>query len=206
MRVSTSPSATGSAGRRGVLRTVATIGLGRATLSRLTDGIVESAQRQHASSAVLVYRQRRRGIDGGYSRAPPGGPRRPHAPGCFARIVMRKYGLDPDRDLECVVRAPGAYQMDLRRFGTAPSTPPMWGARCHPIRSSRKKGSICWPGSAITSRSPPWASPWTRPTSRWTAPRCRRWLCQPTGATHDRRTTRVAVDYIASFPQPTHAR
>lgn len=41
----------------------------------------------------------------------------PHtAPGCFARIVLRRHGLDPDRDLECVVRAPGDYQMDLRRL------------------------------------------------------------------------------------------
>src|SRR6185312_3537228 len=32
------------------------------------------------------------------------------------RIVLRKHGLDPDRDLECVVRAPGDYQMDLRHL------------------------------------------------------------------------------------------
>jgi ABC-type nitrate/sulfonate/bicarbonate transport system substrate-binding protein len=38
------------------------------------------------------------------------------APGCFARIVLRKHGLDPDHDLECVVRAPGDYQMDVRRL------------------------------------------------------------------------------------------
>jgi ABC-type nitrate/sulfonate/bicarbonate transport system substrate-binding protein len=38
------------------------------------------------------------------------------APGCLARIVLRKHGLDPDRDLECIVRAPGDYQMDLRRL------------------------------------------------------------------------------------------
>jgi hypothetical protein len=30
--------------------------------------------------------------------------------------VLRKYGLDPDRDLECVERAPGDYQMDLRHL------------------------------------------------------------------------------------------
>ena len=29
------------------------------------------------------------------------------APGCFALIVLRQHGLDPDRDLECVVRRPG---------------------------------------------------------------------------------------------------
>jgi hypothetical protein len=38
------------------------------------------------------------------------------APGCFARIVLRKHGLDPDRDLKCVVRAPAGYQMDLQRL------------------------------------------------------------------------------------------
>ena len=38
------------------------------------------------------------------------------APGCFARIVLRKHGLDPDRDVKCVARAPGDYQMDLRRL------------------------------------------------------------------------------------------
>jgi ABC-type nitrate/sulfonate/bicarbonate transport system substrate-binding protein len=41
----------------------------------------------------------------------------PHtAPGCFARIVLRKHGLDPDHDLDCVIRSPGDYQMDLRRL------------------------------------------------------------------------------------------
>ena len=38
------------------------------------------------------------------------------APGCFARIALRRRGLDPDRDLECVVRFPGDYQMDLRHL------------------------------------------------------------------------------------------
>jgi hypothetical protein len=37
-------------------------------------------------------------------------------PGTFARIVLRKHGLDPDRDVKCVVRHPGDYQMDLRRL------------------------------------------------------------------------------------------
>ena len=38
------------------------------------------------------------------------------APGCFARIVLRNHGLDPVPDLQRIVRAPGDYQMDLRRL------------------------------------------------------------------------------------------
>jgi NitT/TauT family transport system substrate-binding protein len=41
----------------------------------------------------------------------------PHSPpGCFARIVLRRAGLDPDRDVHCVVRPPGNYGMDLRQL------------------------------------------------------------------------------------------
>ncbi|MEU9149620.1 ABC transporter substrate-binding protein [Streptomyces sp. NPDC048417] len=41
----------------------------------------------------------------------------PHtAPGCFTRIVLRKAGLDPDRDIKTLVRPPGDYGMDLRRL------------------------------------------------------------------------------------------
>ncbi|MFD9005055.1 ABC transporter substrate-binding protein [Streptomyces sp. NPDC059582] len=38
------------------------------------------------------------------------------APGCFTRIVLRQAGLDPDRDINTIVRAPGDYGMDLRRL------------------------------------------------------------------------------------------
>ncbi|MFC4116306.1 ABC transporter substrate-binding protein [Nonomuraea zeae] len=38
------------------------------------------------------------------------------APGCFARIVLRQAGLDPDRDLQAISRPPGDYGMDLRRL------------------------------------------------------------------------------------------
>jgi NitT/TauT family transport system substrate-binding protein len=34
----------------------------------------------------------------------------------LARIVLRKAGLDPDRDVRCVVRPPGDYGLDLRQL------------------------------------------------------------------------------------------
>jgi ABC-type nitrate/sulfonate/bicarbonate transport system substrate-binding protein len=99
------------------VRRTATIGLGRALLSRLTDGIEWQmlsvnthrplfwflGSAEVASMADL--RGRRLAVHAAHT-----------APGCFARIVLRHHGLDPDRDLECLPRIPGDYQMDLRRL------------------------------------------------------------------------------------------
>lgn len=99
------------------VRRGATIGLGRALLSRLTDGICWTALSVNTHRPLFWFlgsaevtsmadlRGRRLAVHAAHT-----------APGCFARIVLRKHGLDPDRDLECVVRAPGDYQMDLRRL------------------------------------------------------------------------------------------
>jgi ABC-type nitrate/sulfonate/bicarbonate transport system substrate-binding protein len=99
------------------LRAGATIGLGRTLLSRLTDGIQWNALTVNTDRPLFWFlgrgevksmndlRGRRLAIHEAHT-----------APGCFGRIVLRKHGLDPDRDLECVARAPGDYQMDLRRL------------------------------------------------------------------------------------------
>ena len=99
------------------LRRGATIGLGRALLSRLTDGIGWKVLSVNTHRPLFWFlgsvdvtsmadlRGRRLAVHAAHT-----------APGCFARIVLRKHGLDPDRDVECVVRAPGDYQMDLRRL------------------------------------------------------------------------------------------
>ncbi len=99
------------------LRSTATIGLGRAVLSRLTDGIEWTVLGVNTHRPLFWFlggtgvtsmadlRGRRLAVHAAHT-----------APGCFARIVLRRHGLDPDRDLECVVRAPGDYQMDLRKL------------------------------------------------------------------------------------------
>ena len=97
------------------LRRTATIGLGRAALSRLAGGIPWTvlcvntdrplfwllARDDYASAGDL--KGRRIGIH------PPAS-----APGCFSRIVLRKLGLDPDHDVRPVVMTPGDYGLHLR--------------------------------------------------------------------------------------------
>jgi ABC-type nitrate/sulfonate/bicarbonate transport system substrate-binding protein len=97
------------------LRGGATIGLGRALLSRLTDGIPWNvlAVNTHRPLFWFLGRGEVKSMDDLRGRRLAIHPPRT-APGCFARIVLRRHGLDPDRDLQCVVRAPGDYQMDLR--------------------------------------------------------------------------------------------
>lgn len=97
------------------LRRGATIGLGRALLSRLTDGTPWVALNVNTHRPLFWFLAR----PGLTSLADLAGRRlavhAPHtAPGCFARIVLRQAGLDPDRDLHTIVRPPGDYGLDLR--------------------------------------------------------------------------------------------
>jgi ABC-type nitrate/sulfonate/bicarbonate transport system substrate-binding protein len=97
------------------VRRTATIGLGRAVVSAVTDGVpwvVLCVNTQHplfwllgreSFTTVESLRGGRIGIHG---------PRT--APGCFARIALRKHGIDPDRDVQCVVMMPGDYRRHLR--------------------------------------------------------------------------------------------
>jgi NitT/TauT family transport system substrate-binding protein len=97
------------------VRRTATIGLGRAVLSRVTDGIpwtvlcVDTDRplfwllTRDACGSAEVLKGRRVGIH------PPR-----TAPGCFSRIVLRKLGLDPDHDVQPVVMAPGDHARHIR--------------------------------------------------------------------------------------------
>jgi len=97
------------------LRRSATIGLGRVVLSRLTDATPWVALSVN-TDRPLFWVLARPGLN---SLADLAGRRlavhAPHtAPGCFARIALRRAGLDPDRDIQTIVRSPGDYGMDLR--------------------------------------------------------------------------------------------
>lgn len=99
------------------LRRCATIGLGRALLSRLTNGTPWVALSVNTQRPLFWFLAR----PGLTSLSDLAGRRlavhaRHTAPGVFARIVLRKAGLDPDRDVQSVVRSPGDYGMDLRNL------------------------------------------------------------------------------------------
>jgi ABC-type nitrate/sulfonate/bicarbonate transport system substrate-binding protein len=131
------------------LRGGASIGLGRALLSRLTDGIEWQMLSVNTHRPLFWFL---------------GGPRvksmadlhgrrlavhAPHtAPGCFARIVLRKHGLDPDRDLDCMVRAPGDYQMDLRRLRDGSVDAAYVGSTLAPEQVAEEEGFhvLAWVG------------------------------------------------------------
>jgi ABC-type nitrate/sulfonate/bicarbonate transport system substrate-binding protein len=99
------------------LRRGAMIGLGRALQSRLTDGISWTALSVNTDRPLFWFLG---GADVTSMADLHGRRLAVHAahtpPGCFARIVLRKHGLDPDHDLKCLERHPGDYQMDLRRL------------------------------------------------------------------------------------------
>ncbi len=161
---------------------------------------LESAQRQHPSSAVLVSRRHRGDIHGGAARAPPGGPRRPHRPRLFRADRLRKHGLDPDRDLECVVRAPGDHQMDLRRLRDGSIDVAYVGSTLSPEQVAEEEGFrlLAWVGDhfqiptvgvAVDPFHIPLNGPALQALVRANQRALRTLAEQP----------RLAVDYIATF-------
>ncbi len=131
------------------LRACATIGLGRAVSSRLTDGLEWTVHSVNTHRPLFWFL----GNDSVRSMADLRGRRlavhAPHtAPGCFARIVLRRHGLDPDRDLECVVRFPGDYQMDLRHLRDGSVDAAYVGSTLGPAQVAEEEGFhvLAWVG------------------------------------------------------------
>jgi ABC-type nitrate/sulfonate/bicarbonate transport system substrate-binding protein len=134
------------------LRLGASIGLGRALLHRLTGGIGWKVLSVNTDRPLFWFignadvtsmadlRGRRVAVH------PP-----QTAPGWFTRIVLRRYGLDPDRDLECVARLPVNYQMDLRRLRDGTIDAACVGTTFSPDQVATEEGFhvLAWIGDHI---------------------------------------------------------
>jgi len=131
------------------LRSCATIGLGRAALSRLTDGIQWTVHSVNTHRPLFWFlgndrvksmadlRGRRLAVHAAHT-----------APGCFARIVLRRHGLDPDRDVDCLARHPGDYQMDLRHLRDGTIDAAYVGSTLGPEQVAEEEGFhvLAWVG------------------------------------------------------------
>lgn len=123
------------------VRRTATIGLGRAVLARVTDGVpwtvlCVNTQRplfwllaRDTYASIEELRGRRIGIHA---------PRT--APGCFSRIVLRRHGLDPDHDVESVVMRPADYSHHLRRLADGSLDAAFVGSTLAPEIAARDNG------------------------------------------------------------------
>lgn len=123
------------------MRRTATIGLGRALVSRLTEGVGWTVLNVNTHwplfwflgagdvTSLANLRGRRLAI-----HPPRSGP------GCFARIVLRNHGLDPDADLECLAREPGDNQMDLRRLRAGSIDAAYVGSTLSPEQVAEEEG------------------------------------------------------------------
>jgi ABC-type nitrate/sulfonate/bicarbonate transport system substrate-binding protein len=123
------------------VRRTATIGLGRAVLTRLTSGIPWTvlcantdrplfwllARDPYASAGEL--KGRRIGIH------PP-----TSAPGCFARIVLRRLGLDPDHDVQPLIMTPGDYSHHIRKLADGSLDAAFVGSTLAPEVTVREHG------------------------------------------------------------------
>ncbi len=131
------------------LRSCATIGLGRGLLSRLLDGFewtVLSVNTDRPLFWFLGNASVKSMADLRGRRLAVHAPDNP--PGTFARIVLRKHGLDPDREVQCMVRHPGDYQMDLRHLRDGSVDAAYVGSTLGPEQVAEEEGFhvLAWVG------------------------------------------------------------
>ena len=131
------------------VRSSATIGLGRAVLSRLTDGFEWTVLSMNTDRPLFWFLGNGKVTSMADLRGRRLAVHAPNTPpGCFARIVLRQHDLDPDRDVQCVARHPGDYQMDLRRLRDGSIDAAYVGSTLGPEQVAEEEGFhvLAWVG------------------------------------------------------------
>ena len=123
------------------IRRTATIGLGRALLSRVTEGIPWTVLCVSTDRPLFWLLARDACTSAGELKGRRIGIHPPRtAPGCFSRIALRKLGLDPDHDVQPVVMAPGDYGRHLRRLAEGSLDAAFVGSTLAPEVTARDNG------------------------------------------------------------------
>jgi ABC-type nitrate/sulfonate/bicarbonate transport system substrate-binding protein len=123
------------------LRQTATIGLGRAVLSRLTGGIPWTVLCVNTDRPLFWLLARDAYASAGELKGRRIGIHPPQtAPGCFSRIVLRRLGLDPDHDVQPVVMTPGDYGRHLRKLAEGSLDAAFVGSTLAPEVTAQENG------------------------------------------------------------------
>ncbi|HZR52265.1 MAG TPA: ABC transporter substrate-binding protein [Streptosporangiaceae bacterium] len=123
------------------VRRTATIGLGRAVMSRLTDGIAWTVLCVNTQRPLFWLLARDPYSSVGELKGRSIGIHAPRtAPGCFARIVLSRHGLDPDHDVQPVVMTPGDYGRHLRLLADGSLDAAFVGSTLAPEVTARENG------------------------------------------------------------------
>jgi NitT/TauT family transport system substrate-binding protein len=123
------------------LRRTATIGLGNAVVTRLTAGIPWMVLCVNTDRPMfwLLARDNYGSVEELKGRRIGFHPRQ-SPPACFCRIVLRGYGLDPDRDVEPVAMTPGDYSHHLRHLAEGTLDAAFVGSTMAPEVTAQEKG------------------------------------------------------------------
>jgi NitT/TauT family transport system substrate-binding protein len=123
------------------IRQTATIGLGRAVLSRLTGGIPWTVLCVNTDRPLFWLIARDAYTCAGDLKGARIGIHPPRtAPGCFSRIVLRRLGLEPDHDVQQVVMTPGDYGRHLRQLADGSLDAAFVGSTLAPEVTVRENG------------------------------------------------------------------
>jgi len=126
------------------LRQAAAVGLGRTLLIRLLDGTPWTMLSVNTQRPLFWLMARPEFADVAELRGRRVAMHPPLvAPGCFARVILRARGLDPDTDLQSVPMHPGDYREHVRLLKAGELDAAVIGSTWSPEQLAAEEGLRC---------------------------------------------------------------